>query len=373
MVFGEAFSEILEKRSMPLPSLAERAMVGERHLKNVIDGEASLTDDEAQNIAEALGVPVRTLFAKSASELSSMPDFRRAVPSPALMDSGTIKAIGYVEKISLSLAAAGLDLSASKVLEKYDGPMTKNAAKELAAKWRRKWGVTEETQLAWRDANKLYVSFRAFVEGLGVFVMHRSFGNSDVAGLYAKVDGGPHTILINTTGSSKARKLFTLAHEFCHVLLRADGVSNPSVLKNKVEVFCNQFAAYLLAPDSLIRSGLMQFGYAPSINGRMIRLFSKNLGISQQACVLRLVDMGYFEASDYSLWIGRFKGVVPDGDQSDGAGGGAGDPIQNKRTHYGHSLISKLSYAYNEGILDSIEIYRLAGIKPRYQRALFGG
>lgn len=358
---------------MPLSSLAERADVGERHLKNVIDGQAPLTDEEAQNIAEALGVPVRALFAKSAAELSSMPDFRRAVPAPSLMDAGTIKAIGYVEKISLSLAAAGLDLSASKALEKYDGPMNKNAAKELAAKWRRKWGVAEETQLAWRDANKLYVSFRAFVEGLGVFVMHQSFGSSEVAGLYAKVDGGPHTILINTTGSSKARKLFTLAHEFCHVLLRADGVSNPSVIKNKVEIFCNQFAAFLLAPDSLIRNALRQFGYVPSISGNMIRLFSKNLGISQQACVLRLVDLGYLESNTYSQWIGRFKGAVPDGDQSDGQGGGAGDPIQNKRTHYGHSLISKLSEAYREGILDSIEIYRLAGIKPKYQRDLFGG
>lgn len=358
---------------MPLSSLAERAAVGERHLKDIIDGKAALTDDEAHNIADALGVPVRALFAKSAAVLSSIPDFRRAVPAPSLMDAGTIKAVGYVEKISLSLAAVGLDLSASKLLEKYDGPINKKAAKELAEKWRHKWGITEETQLAWKDANKLYVSFRTFVEGLGVFVMHQSFGTGEVAGLYAKVDGGPHTILINTTGSSKARKLFTLAHEFCHVLLRADGVSNPSVLKNKIEIFCNQFAAYLLAPDSLIRKGLRQFGYVPSINGNMIRLFAKNLGISQQACVLRLVDMQLFDTDIYAQWMGRFKGVVPDDDQSDGQGGGSGDPILNKRTHYGQSLLAKLGHAYKEGILDSIEIYRLAGIKPKYQRALFGG
>jgi Zn-dependent peptidase ImmA (M78 family) len=371
MVFGKAFSEILEKRRMPLSSLAERAEVGESHLKRVVSGEVDIDDNELHSIAAALGVPVRALFAQSAAELSSIPDFRRNVPEPSLMDSNTIKAISYVEKISLSLAAIGLDLSPSKSLEKYDGPLTKKAAQELAEKWRRKWGISDETQLFWKDANKLYVSFRSFVENLGIFVMHHQFGHSEVAGLYAKVDGGPHCILINTMGSSKARKLFTLAHEFCHVLLRADGISNPSILKNKVEIFCNQFAAHILAPDSVIQSGLRLFRYVPSLTGSMIRLFAKNLGISQQACVLRLVEMGFFEAKAYGQWIGRFAGAVPDGDQSDGPGGGGGDPIQNKRTHYGQSLISKLSLAYKEGILDSIEIYRLAGIKPKYQRELF--
>lgn len=373
MVFGKAFSQILDKRKMPLSSLAERSAIGESHLDDLVAGEAEISTEEAERIAEALGVPVRALFAKSANELSSIPDFRRRDPSPTLMDEGTIKAVGYVEKISLTLAGAGLDLSPSEKLEKFDGPINKKSAIELALRWRKKWGMTDETQLEWRDAHRLYSSFREFVEGLGVFVMHHSFGSDGVAGLYAKVDGGPHTILINTTNSSKARKLFTLAHEFCHVLLRADGISNPSILKNRVEQFCNQFAAHLLAPDSLIRKALHRFKYQPSINGDMIRLFAKNIGLSQQAALVRLVELEYLEGAAYGQWMKRFSGVVPDVDQSDGQGGGGNDPIQTKRTHYGKALLSKLSTAYKEGVLDSIEIYRLAGIKPKYQRALLGG
>jgi Zn-dependent peptidase ImmA (M78 family)/DNA-binding Xre family transcriptional regulator len=373
MMFGRAFPEILKKRRMSQKTLAERAGLDESHLEKLVVGKAEVTKDAAETIALALGVPLRALFASSAASLSSIPDFRRADPKPGLMDQGSIKAIGYVERISLSLAGAGIDFALSEDLGAYNGPFSKEAARSLARKWRDRWAIKDIEQLEWRDANRVYVSLRNFIEGFGVFVMHFSFGSDDVSGLYAKVDGGPHTILINTTGSSKARKLFTLAHEFCHFLLRADGFSNTALANNTVERFCNHFAAYLLAPDTLISRALSRYGYVPSLVGDSVRLLARNIGISQQACVLRLMEMELLAPDSYGKWMARFDGKAPPGDRTDGTGGGGNDPIQTKRTHYGSSLISKLALARREGILDPIEIYRIAGIKPKYQVALLGG
>lgn len=359
---------------MSLANLAERTEVDQRLLQDAIEGSFDLTDEQVERIARELAVPAIALFSNSLLPLSSVPDFRRKSPRESLFEPDVIKAIGYVEHISLSLAALDLNLSSSEELEKYDGPLNKASAKKLARKWRDKWGISEDAQLEWKSASKVYTSLRSFIEGLGVFVVHYSFKTDVVAGLYAKVDGGPHTILINTTRSSKARKLFTLAHEFCHVLLRADGVSNPSILKNKIEVFCNQFAAYLVAPDSIISKALSRYRYHVSIDNDTIRLLASNIGISQQACILRLIDTDRIPSSDYGRWMSRFSGPVPDGDQKDPPGGnGDGDPIKNKRTQYGQSFLSKLSDAKNSGLLDAIEIYRLAGIKPKYQSALLGG
>lgn len=359
---------------MNLADLAGRSEIDQSLLQAAVEGDFDLSDAQVERIAEQLAVPSIALFSQSKLPLSNVPDFRRRNPSQSLFESNVIKAIGFVEKISLSLASLGLDLSSSNDLEKYTGPINKKAAKKLAQQWRKRWGITDEQQLEWKNSNEVYSSLRDYIEGLGVFVLHYSFGTDSVAGLYAKVDGGPHTILINTTSSSKARKLFTLAHEFCHVLLRADGVSNPSVLKNKIEVFCNQFAAFLLAPDMLIAKALARYRYAVSIDNDTIRLLARNLGISQQACVLRLVDTDRLEAAEYGRWMSRFSGVIPDGDREDpGGGGGGGDPIKSKRTQYGQSFLSKLRSARNSGLLDSIEIYRLAGIKPKYQHKLLGG
>ena len=373
MPFMSSIETIMKNRRMSVRLLAERTGIDFANLQAAIEDGAELDDDEINEVATQLGVPTFALFSKRSLPLSELPDFRKPTPSVGLLQSGSIKALGYIEKLSLSLASLDLDLSPSKELRKHDGPLTRKGARKLAEAWRKSWGISNDDQLEWKDANKVYASLRQFIEGLGVFVLHYNFGSDDVSGLYARVDGGPHTVLINTRGSSKARKLFTLAHEFCHVLLRADGVSNATVARNKTEVFCNQFAASLLAPKTLIQTALNRYGYKIELFGDSIRLLARNLGISQQALVLRLVDEGFLENKDYTRWMAQFKGRTPTGDESDGPGGGNGnDHIKSKRTKYGHSLLRTLSEAKKEGLLDDIDIYRLSGIKPIYQNALLG-
>jgi Zn-dependent peptidase ImmA (M78 family) len=372
MTFGSAFKDVLGNRGIDITELSLRADISDDTLRTAIDGNKELTEDQLDRIADELGVPMRALFANTALPISDIPDFRRKNVGIGRYDKGTIKAIGYVEKLSGSLASLPLDLSLD-TNAKADVPnLSRSAAKKLASKWRLAWGVTDNIQVEWKSSHKMYASLRGFIEATGVFVLHYSFGGQDVSGIYTKIGDGPHTIVINTTGSNKARKLFTLAHEFCHVLLRANGASNVSVSNNKVERFCNQFAAYLLAPESVISNAISRYNYTPSLSGDFVRLLSKNLGISQQCCVLRLVEMDIFTSAQYGAWIGRFNGGVPEGDIKDGAGG-QGDPIQNKQTQYGASLLTKLSEAKSKGFLDDIDIFRLAGIKPKYQNALLGG
>lgn len=358
---------------MTLSDLSERTGISKSRLEKAHDGKSELADDEISLVANALGVPERALFSKEALPLSNIPDFRRNNPRPALLAPEIVKAIGFIEKISLSFASLNIDLNLDSSVEEYDGPLNKKSAQSLARKWRKRWGVSGQKQIVWASANKLYSSLRDYIEGLGIFVLHYSFGIDSIAGLYSKLDDGPHVILINTTKSSKARKLFTLAHEFCHVLLRKVGISNPSILKNNIETFCNQFAAYLVAPDNVVAMGVERYGYTISLDNESIRLLANNIGISQQACILRLIDLEYLEKSAYARWMSRFDSVVPDGDQTDGSGGGGNsDPIKNKITHYGKTFLSKLAYAHKKGLLDQIEIYRLAGIKPKYQQQLLG-
>ena len=372
MSFGSAFDDILKTRSLKLRELAKRADITEAELRDAQAGNKELEDDQVERIATELGVPPRALYANAKLPLSPIPDFRRKSVGTGKYDRGTIAAIGYIEKISGSLSSLPLDLGLHDSAHEKIDDLRKSTARDLARKWRTLWGITDAKQLDWKSSHKMYASLRGFVESLGVFVLHYSFGSDEVSGLYARPNNGPHTIIINTKSSSKARKLFTLAHEFCHVLIRKQGASNVSYAKNDIERFCNQFAAYLLAPLSVIKAALARYNYTPSINGDFVRLFSANLGISQQCAVLRLVDTKHLGRDDYGTWISRFKGRTPTGDENDPQGG-QGDALQNKRTQYGASFLKKLSEAKSGGFLDDIDIFRLAGIKPRYQRDLLGG
>lgn len=370
--FSNSLKELLTIREMSIKALASRTGIPEQRLVNAIASSTELEDEEIGVIAGELAAPIAALFSSSAPQFSKLPDFRRATPNPGLYHPGTLKALGFVEKISATFLALRHNNDLDPEVELFDGNLTKRNARKLARKWREQWGMTDQNQLELQNSNAVYVSLRGYIESLGVLVMHHSFKTDEVAGFYARIGDGPHSIAINTTASSKARKLFTLAHEFGHVLLGKTGVSDPSLIRNKTERFCNAFAAYLLAPDSLINTGLQRFRYTPSSDNDFINLFARKLGISQQACFLRLVELDYLSGAQYHGWISQFDGRAPTGDQSDG-GGGRSDPIANKRTQYGSSLLRMLASAKKSGALDEIDIFRLAGIKPKYQPSLFEG
>ena len=367
-----ALQSVFNARGLPLATLASRSGVSSSDLRRAIESDGELEADEIEAIAEQLAVPVEAFFSDREVELLPAIDFRSANPHVSKFGKGTLDAIAFVERISGTLASLNLGSAPDPSLAPIQTNYSDSDAIRLASTWRTKWGVTVDQQLEFGDANKLYVSLRGFIESLGVLVIHRSFGNDEAAGLYAQVTDGPHAIVINTTGSSKARKLFTLAHEFCHLLLRAEGASNPSILRNRVERFCNKFAAYLLAPDGLIKRALYLFHYTPSADHDLIRRFAKRLGISQEALIRRLVEMGYLSQADYSAWRSKFNGITPPGDASDGQSGGKTDPLQTKRTTYGSTLLALLSRARKTGLLDDLDIYRLCGLKRKYQDELFG-
>ena len=336
---------------------------------------AELNDDEIERLADELAVPIQALFARSELPLFPAVDFRTATPRIGEFAKGTLQAINFVERVSSTLSSLDLDLKLDRSVKQFKTTTySQREAVELAAEWRANWGIEDSEQLDWQDANKLYVSLRSFIEGLGILVLHRQFKTDEAAGLYVHINDGPHTIVINTTGSSKARKAFTLAHEFGHVLLRAEGASNPSVLRNRIEKFCNRFAACLLAPKRLIRKALERFHYRPRPTDDFIRIFARKLGISQEATFLRLVETGYLERDDYAAWKKKFHNTnhIPSGDTSDGTGGGNSDPIRDKQTQFGTALLSLLGVARRTGQLDEIDIYRLSGLKPRFQVQLFG-
>jgi len=344
-------------------------------LKRVFDKGTDLSDDEILSVADELAVPLQALFTEQQLPLFPSVDFRTAAPRIGEFEKGTLQAINYVERLSNTLSALDLDVGLDRSVKQFATlRYTTEEAEALANTWRTRWGITDEQQLEWQDANKLYVSLRAFIESLGVLVLHRQFKNDEAAGLYIHIDDGPHTIVINTTNSSKARKLFTLAHEFGHVLLRKEGVSNPSILRNRIERFCNRFAACLLAPERLVEAALQRFRYIPIPDDDFIRLFAKKLGISQEATYVRLVQTGHLERADYKSWKAKFgnRNYVPSGDQGEKSGGGTPDPLRDKRTQYGTRLLGLLERARNMGQLDEIDIYRLSGLKPVYQDQLFG-
>ncbi len=377
MPLGETFHDILSKRNMSLDLLSERAEVSPADLKAAASGHAELTVEQLDAVADNLGVPPEFLFADEPMPVDRMPDFRRQDVLGTSFSASLINAIAEVERLSFSILSLELQVRRFDGAGSYSGPLTKIAAKRLAQKWRSEWGLSIQDQVDLRGSSGVYKSLRLFIERKGIFVVHKLIKDDDIdiSGIYTKVDGGPDFIIINTYGSCRARQLFTLAHEFAHVLIGKAGVSSTLSVRGRVEKFCNSFAAELLAPVAALKYVMRRFKYKARLDRDTLRLFSEKLGISQQCLALRLVEMGEVAQGEYLSWMAQFNGQPPISDQKD-VGGPRGnappDPIKAKETQYGWALISTLAEAKRQKLIDALDVYRIAGIKTKYQRELLG-
>ena len=122
--------------------------------------------------------------------------------------------------------------------------------------------------LTHQEARKYDEAFRVLcqrVEETGILVIvngivqhntHRILDVDEFRG-FALTDAITPLIFINGQ-DTRAGEIFTLLHEFGHILLGQSALDNPTLTdagksdKNDTELWCNEFAAHTLIPDSLI-------------------------------------------------------------------------------------------------------------------------
>jgi Zn-dependent peptidase ImmA (M78 family) len=159
-------------------------------------------------------------------------------------------------------------------------------------------GVGLAQQAAWRDPRRALNSWLDAVARLDVLVLQaQSITVQEMRGFSISMDRLP-VIVLNGADFPRAR-IFTLLHEFAHVLLHADGVCDALPRQahgptDKIEIFCNQVAAAALMPlDTFLSEPTLQ---DPPADRRWseetIGSLSEKYSASWEAVVRRLYSVG---------------------------------------------------------------------------------
>lgn len=158
-------------------------------------------------------------------------------------------------------------------------------------KERQRLGVEVEDQLAWRSGEE-FRRWRAVLENIGIAIYLQKFNLGDCRGFSLFDDGNPPAIVINKTEDNIRARVFTLLHEYAHILIRQPGVSDQNP-KHPVEAFCNRFAAAFLMPVEALRLLLPSWPNDPfEWEDSTIRYTASRLKVSQRALALRLEELG---------------------------------------------------------------------------------
>ncbi|AAM42237.1 Zn peptidase [Xanthomonas citri subsp. citri Aw12879] len=160
-------------------------------------------------------------------------------------------------------------------------------------------GITSEVQAGWGTDDEALRSWRAAVERVGPFVFKESFKQETISGFCLRDSEFPVIYLNNST--TKTRQIFSLLHEFAHVLFDVNGISKFDISyanelpqrERAIEIFCNAIAAEVLIPGAEFDAATTDLAiiadYAPDIYfSRLARRF----GVSREVVLRRFLDRG---------------------------------------------------------------------------------
>ena len=150
-----------------------------------------------------------------------------------------------------------------------------------------------------KDSSSFFTYLRGEIEKFGIIIIKSSYENSfpaEEARGFCLVDKKPYLIAVNNSDTDNA-KIFTLMHEFCHILLRISGIcldmeSQESKNENeiaKVETFCNHFAASFLVPFEELKNDISSLNLEDTNFDQNIFELAKKYKVSTFVILGRLV------------------------------------------------------------------------------------
>ncbi len=173
------------------------------------------------------------------------------------------------------------------------------------------------------------------------------------------VYGDVSVMVLNESDSNEVR-LFSLFHEFCHLLKRQDGICTVDFERDKdnqpEEKYCDEFAAFLLMSEQRLRSAIKEF---PITTLKQLGEVSKLFGVSKSVTIIQMKTLGIITQSQYMQLKSKLESV-----QSKGFGRRNWEQTYIKRTS--RLVLNNLIDSYKRGDLTYTSLSTITGIKDKY-------
>ena len=270
------------------------------------------TANQARKLAEIYDRPFLEFFAHAIPNIPDVqliPDFRFYRTPPSTMEIFALKAVQVwaeeqrLNAISL-LQEIGEDAPSWPSNLRFDVSFD---VEEAARKTREalQFSISEQLSLKSNDKDQLPLIIRAKLENAGILVLKQT-GITKLRTRGICMFSNPLPIIV-FGGEAPSAQAFTLAHELGHILLGVSGISGPPRFGTRVksstkaiENWCNRFAASFLIPkDELLASESKPATPDDSFSDTRLGVISKQFSVSRHAMMIRLVNLGYVEASFY--------------------------------------------------------------------------
>jgi Zn-dependent peptidase ImmA (M78 family)/transcriptional regulator with XRE-family HTH domain len=340
---------------------SERLKISEETYLELEEGKRKPKITQLEVLAKAFRRPVVSfLLSTPQVEASSPQDFR----------APTGKEKTFSKKMLLAFRRARNLQNSSRELMKNLGITSKpqinivsasQNSLELAKKERLASGINLDKQMEWADEREAFKKWRNFIEGKNIQVFQIRMPTEEASG-FSLTDKQPFVIVINSSDDTK-RKIFTLFHEYAHILLSETGVCLPEFETNiKNERWCERFAAEFILPEETRAALQAQMKKYPEL-GKLLERCSILLKVSKYALLVRLKEFELINAEDYKKWAEYLKKAVKKPRKKTKGGP---NQLVRCRQEKGGKYISLVLDNLDRGLINTYEALDRLSIKLKY-------
>lgn len=344
--------------------------------ENVVDawlaGEKLPTGKQAQKLADLLFIPLGYLMLDELPDISlDAVDFRTSgnhrleEPSQELWATynEAVYRQQWYKEYAIDNEYAPCDFVGSMSM--------KTPVVEAASKIREILQLAEDDLSSYKTWENYYNRLiYAMEEIAGVMVMRNNMvGNNSYRLLsveefrgFAIADPIAPLIFINTKDSRNAQ-LFTLIHEFVHLLIGHGGISGNDLLEkasNEVEHYCNQVAAEFLVPENSLRQN-----WPEEIRGieelyKEIKKLGKRFHVSGMVMIIRCRYLDFIsELIASQLWEKELAAIQKAKENSSGGI----DPYKTMLNRISPLFARTIIYQAEAGEIQLGDAYKLLNVK----------
>lgn len=380
MTNSAVLKQVREQRHLELDDVASYVSISPKRMAQFEEGLKDPSFAQLEKLAEVYGVaPFAFAGDRIPNLAANLTDFRRTTPRPAHISPGGMRRIWSTEHIAHFAHQLQVELKFTKNSHLEDGTVTAGTPK--AAVHLREtfdaWAATRKDRMQFFGAEDqtFLAMFRMFVESNGVSVIINDAPPEDYFGFYTNPDASTPLAFVNRKISSRKAQLFTLAHELCHHLLKATGISDPFRTKNDIERTCNQFAANFIAPASsftrMVERLPSQVRRSPDA---LIAAASKQSLLSALAAAVRLRETDFLsqkQVGDYFAARGAYSRKEKD-DEKDPNVKAFAPPHATAIGRAGYLPVYLAAVASMKKLVDDIDVQNGLGLSRDLQEGAFG-
>lgn len=276
-----------------IEDVARRLDLSENVVERWERGEKRPTLKQLRELSKFYKRPLAAFFLAAPPAEAPMPtDFRtlpRKVKKP--FSEKTLLAMRRARRLQSLTRDLNRSLDRESRVEIGRATLADNSA-TLASQAREHLRVAIEEQWQWNDEAIALAQWKRHVEECGVLVFELPFPIEE-GRAFSFADSDQPVIALNSNDSRNGR-IFSLFHEYGHLLLGQSGICDLSEEGKLVEQFCNRFAGELIVPGPALRAHLLVevHGTPAAWKEEDLQQLAGEFKVSREVVLRRLLILG---------------------------------------------------------------------------------